>query len=222
MATAPALGYDGLLSYSTALDTDPEWAMSEGSRFFDERGRVHETLERITGRLETLGIPYAVLGGMALFRHGYRRFTEDVDLLMTRDDARRAHDALRGRGFLPPFEKSKNLRDTQTGVKIDLVITGGYPGDGKPQSITFPDPRDVAIELDGMKVVRLSTLIELKLASGMSGTGRIKDFGDVQELIRELRLPLDLADQLDPSVRERYGELHSGTIGPDPIQDEEL
>jgi hypothetical protein len=53
----------------------------------------------------------------------------------------------------------------------------------------------------------LPTLIELKLASGMTNPGRLKDLADVQELIRVLKLPADFSDQLNPFVRGRYSEL---------------
>jgi hypothetical protein len=42
--------------------------------------------------LKDLGIPYAVVGGKALFQHGLRRFTEDVDLLVTKNDLKIIHD----------------------------------------------------------------------------------------------------------------------------------
>src|SRR5207247_6911703 len=102
-------------------DLDPRWALSEGSRHFEERSAVVETLRRITERLEDLEIPYAVVGGLALFRHGYRRFTEDVDILVTPDGLRRAHERLEGPGYLPPHRRSKHLRDTQSGVKIEFL-----------------------------------------------------------------------------------------------------
>ena len=41
----------------------------------------------------------------------------------------------------------------------------------------------------------------------MTNPGRLKDLGDVQELIRILRLPRDFASQLNPYVRERYEQL---------------
>src|SRR4051794_3331827 len=72
--------------YERHLDRDLRWALSEGSRHFEERSAVFGALYKIARRLNDLGIPYAVVGGMALFRHGLRRFTEDVDILVTRDD----------------------------------------------------------------------------------------------------------------------------------------
>ena len=56
-------------------------------------------------------------------------------------------------------------------------------------------------------MVELASAVELKLASGMTNPGRLKDLADVQELIGLLRLPADFAEQLQPFVREKYGEL---------------
>jgi hypothetical protein len=56
----------------------------------------------------------------------------------------------------------------------------------------------------------LEKLIELKLASGMTAPDRVKDLGDVQELIRVLRLDRGFAEKLDPYVRARFLELQQG------------
>lgn len=208
-----------VLPYEKRLDADTEWALSEASRFFEGTGGVQESLRRIAGRLDELGIPYAIVGGMALFLHGYRRFTEDVDLLVAADDLPRIHAALRGRGYLPPFEKSKQLRDTETKVRIEFLTSGGYPGDGKPKPVAFPDPRDSWVDVNGLKVLPLERLIELKLASGMSASHRLRDLADVQELIRAAGLPHETADRLDASVRDKFLELwnaaNQAPAGPD-------
>jgi len=45
----------------------------------------------------------------------------------------------------------------------------------------------------------------LKLASGLSAEHRrLRDLADVQDLIIALKLPRDLGDQIDPSVRQEY------------------
>jgi Uncharacterised nucleotidyltransferase len=196
-----------LPTYEQRLDADVEWALSEGSLFFEGGGAVQQSLRRVARRLDELGIPYAIVGGMALFLHGYRRFTEDIDLLVTQEDLKRIHEALRGRGYVPPFERSKQLRDTESKVRIEFLTSGAFPGDGKPKPVAFPDPRDAAEERDGLKVLRLERLIELKLASGMSAPHRMRDLGDVQELIKAAGLPKSVADRLDPSVRDKFLEL---------------
>src|SRR5262245_58378944 len=96
---------------------------------FEGRGEVYKTLHRITARLNDLKIPYAVVGGLAVFNHGVRRFTEDVDILVTREGLSQIHQQLEGLGYIAPFAGSKNLRDTESGVKIEFLVTGGFPGD---------------------------------------------------------------------------------------------
>lgn len=193
--------------YEEILNRDPRWALSEGSRHFDEDSAVFKALRNITRRLNALQIPYVVVGGMALFRHGVRRFTEDVDILVTRNDLKRVHDELEGLGYLPPFPKSKNLRDTDVGVRIEFLTSGDYPGDGKPKPVSFPDPSEVGFEAEGIRYIKLPKLVELKLASGMTHLGRLRDLADVLELIKTLNLPSEFAEQLDPFVRGKYQEL---------------
>src|SRR5205085_1662352 len=96
----------------------------------------------------------------------------------------------------------------QTSVRIEFLVSGQYPGDGKPKPVAFPDPAKVAVEMDGIKYLGLVTLIELKLASGMSNPGRLKDLADVQELIRVLKLPSAFAVKLNEYVRGKFEELH--------------
>jgi hypothetical protein len=168
---------------------------------------VQKTLRQIAKRLDALGIAYTIVGGMALFFHGYRRFTEDVDLLVTPDDLKLIHEKLEGLGYVPPFSGSKHLRDTDTGVKVKFLTTGDYPGDGKPKPIAFPDPRAVRVEWNGLWFLSLPALLDLKLASGMTNALRGKDLVDAQELIAVRGLDESLADQLHPYVRDKYLEI---------------
>jgi hypothetical protein len=39
----------------------------------------------------------------------------------------------------------------------------------------------------------------------------MKDLGDVQQLIQELQLPLEFAEQLDASLRDAYRQIWQGT-----------
>jgi len=192
--------------------------LMEGSLHFEEKSAVQTTLRNICKRLENLGIPYVVVGGMALYRHGYRRFTEDVDLLVTRESLNKIHAELEGLGYVHVFRGSKKLRDTDTGVQIDFLITGDFPGDGKPKPVSFPDPLNAGIEMGGLCVIDLAKLIELKLASGMSNPNRAKDLVDVMETVRALRLPESFGEGLSPYVRDKFLELWNVVQQPDPFE----
>src|SRR5690606_821395 len=194
-------------TYEQRLDENPDWALREGSMHFENESAVHKTLREIARRLDELGVAYAVAGGMALYFQGDLRFTEDVDILVTREGIARIHDELEGRRYLPPFTGSRNLRDTDTGVRIKFRVAGDYPGDGKPKPVAFPDPTGVAHEIDGIRFLDLQRLVELKLASGMTHPRRKRDLVDVEELIDALKLSREFADELNPFVRDKYLEL---------------
>jgi hypothetical protein len=179
----------------------------DSSRHFEKDSQVFRTLREITKRLDELGIPYAVAGAMAMFEHGVRRFTEDVDILVSPEGLKQIHQKLVGRGYRPKFERSKNLRDTSTGVSIEFIVEGHFPGDGRPKPVAFPSPESVTQELDGIKFLNLTTLVELKLASGISSADRAKDLVDVQEIVRTLALPQEFGNQLADYVRPKYDEL---------------
>ena len=185
-------------------------ALRAAERFFMREDAVHRSLLKIAARLDQLEVPYAVAGGMALVAHGYDRTTVDVDVLLPADALARVHAELEGLGYLPTFKGSKELRDT------DFLLSGQYPGDGKPKPIVFPDPSTSSVEIDGIRFLALPKLVELKLASGMTNPGRIKDLADVQELIRVLRLDMSFAGQLDAFVRSKFVELWKAVAPEEP------
>jgi hypothetical protein len=199
-----------MITYEQQLDRDRSWAFREGSMHFEKESAVHKTLTKICRRLEELNIPFAIVDGMAMFFHGYRRFTEDIDLLVTRESLRTIHEKLEGLGYVPPFAGSKQLRDAETGVRVEFLVTGEYPGDGQPKPVAFPDPVTSTHVIDSFPLLSLQRLIELKLASGMTGAGRLKDLGDVEALIKELDLPREFAQQLSSYVQPKFVELWEG------------
>jgi hypothetical protein len=115
---SPALAAANIANYERALGQDSRWALSEGSRHFEGKSAVFDALHKIAGKLAELRIPYSIVGGMALFHHGLRRFTEDVGILVTKTDLTKIHSELAGRGYLPPHRRSRHLRDTELGVRI--------------------------------------------------------------------------------------------------------
>jgi hypothetical protein len=195
------------LTYEQRLNADRRWALREGSMHFEKESAVQLALQRIARRLDDIQIPYAVVGGLALFHHGFRRFTEDVDLLVTKENLAIVHERLDGLGYVPPFAGSKHLRDAVSGVKVEFLTTGDFPGDGKPKSISFPNPVDVRVEDDGIWFLSLPALIDLKLASGISNPLRGKDLADVQELITIRNLDESLVPQLHPYVQAKFVEI---------------
>ena len=188
----------------------PVTAYQEGLRFFMGEGTLNETLRRVAKDLESHGIDYNVIGAIALNQHGYRRFTEDIDLLLTREGLEKFQKELIGLGYRPAFEgATKKFRTTQENVTVEIITAGEFPGDGKPKPVRFPDPSENQTEIEGIKTLTLEKLIELKLASGMTAPHRLKDLADVQELIKLKNLSAEFADKLNLFVREKFLELQT-------------
>ena len=81
----------------------PTLAYEEGLRFFRGKGLMNQTLRQLAADLKTRGIPYSVIGAVALNQHGYRRFTEAIDLLLTKEGLEKFGAELVGRGYRPAF-----------------------------------------------------------------------------------------------------------------------
>ena len=181
---------------------------AEGQRYFMGEGKLNNALAQLVADLKEHQIDYLVIGAIALMAHGYPRFTEDIDLILTREGIDRFHAELVGLEYVPAFSGSrKRLKSTRDGSPIELIAAGEYPGDGQPKPVAFPDPADTSIEIDGVKFPTLEKLIELKLASGMTAPDRLKDLADVQEIIKILNLSSEFTEKLNPYVRDKFVEL---------------
>jgi hypothetical protein len=192
------------------------WSGVENAeRFFRGEADVYSALERLSRLLDEKEIPYAVIGAMALNEWGYRRVTADVNILLAPAGWGAFEAEALGRGYVEKSAGRRRLQDTEAGVNIDVVLAGKYPGDGKPKPVVFPDPAQAAVRGRRVALLPLPKLIELKLASGLSAPHRLKDLADVLELIRQLHLPREMAESLDPSVRAKYEELWQAAQTPE-------
>src|SRR5215831_2283878 len=142
---------------------------AEGRRYFMGEGLLNNALSRLVADLRGHGIDYLIIDALALMAYGYPRFTEDIDVVVTPDGLERFHDELVGLGYKAAFEGArKRLRSTVDGTPIELIAAGEFPGDRKPKPVSFPNPSDAAVEIDGVNFPTIEKLIELKLASGMT------------------------------------------------------
>ena len=182
-------------------------ALRAADEFFMGKSKVHRTAETLFAHLREEKIDFALAGALALNVYGVRRMTEDVDILITPEGMRQFKERWLGRGYVEIRRGSKAVRDTETRVKIDFLLAGEFPGDSRPKPVEFPNPKDRVELIEGTPVLPLPTLIELKLASGMTAKDRPQDYADVIRLIRARSLPRDFADQLNPFVRSKFDEL---------------
>jgi hypothetical protein len=134
------------------------------------------------------------------------RFLERSMPISILEAARRADEFFMA--VSPIHQTMRRLTQTLGEMQIPFAIVGDFSGDGRPKPVVFPAPETVAeTGSDGIPYVSLNTLLELKLASGMTAAHRPQDLADVIELIRVNHLPLEHADVLNPYVADTYREL---------------
>jgi hypothetical protein len=175
--------------------------VEEIGMFFEGRSREHKTMRRLVKNLEKAGIPYAIMGAMAVNAHRHERTTNDVDVLLTPSGFEAFRRRFIPRSYDPVPGRPRRFLDRRYKVTFDILVTGHFPGSGKPGPISFPDPAEVAETIQNMQVVNLPTLVQLKLAAR-----RHSDFGDVVNLIRVHDLNESFLDQLHPTVRRDFIE----------------
>jgi hypothetical protein len=169
---------------------------------------VAEALASLRADLEREGIPFAVIGALALRQHGYTRFTEDIDIVTTPEGLRVLHERLVGRGLVPRGPGlRKKLRDTVHRVNVDVIQSGEHAG--SPDSpVVYPDPTSeaFAVEAGGVRYATLEALVTFKIGSGVWGK-RPRDLADVIELVKARSLSEDFADRLPSELRAKFVEL---------------
>ena len=175
---------------------EPLWAAA---------ARCHEALS-------SAGIPHAIVGGVAVCLHGYRRTTIDVDLLVAPGASERIRSCLEAAGFA--WDAGQRELRERAGVPIKILVAGERAGRGS--EVLLPDPGDPGVveTVEGLPVATLARLIEMKVACGEGDVRRThKDFADVVELIVSHGLDGGFAARLHKVVRKTYRRLVKNARG---------
>jgi hypothetical protein len=155
------------------------------------------SLEAVFGALNSAGVRYVVVGGVAVNAHGYQRLTNDLDLVLhlSPENVLAALRALEGLGFRPllPVRASafadpeqrrrwveeRNLQvfslvsDTLRGVTVDVFASEPFDFEVEHESALVAE---VGPDLP-VRFVNLRTLITMKEAAA-----RPRDLDDAEHL----------------------------------------
>jgi hypothetical protein len=146
-----------------------------------------EVVRRFHALAQERGLPYCVVGGMAVIRNGYPRTTEDVDILTYKKNWQRIMPLEGEIQSSPDAFGFESAMDKATGVTIDILFSDA----DWDMVIPMPDPIKVG-EFDaelGANFISLHDLVQLKTAvyiSKLQESGpdvAAKDQSDVYELI---------------------------------------
>ena len=109
--------------------------LREISMFFEGTDKVHQTMRRVAHALKSAGIPFAIVGGMAVNAHEHERTTRDVDFLVTTEGFEAFGALLPNAEFESVPGRPRRFLDRTTGVTFDFLVTGMFPGSGRPGPI---------------------------------------------------------------------------------------
>jgi len=146
------------------------------------------------------GIDYCIIGGAALGKYGFLRQTEDIDILVSKLDKKKLDNL--PIGYIRKItDKLFHLHEPE--AKIEVIYSGEIAGN--KNGIPYYEPIDISIEdkKTHAQFISLYALVIYKLSAGIYGK-RLKDFGDVQELIIRNKLPIDYLDKEREDIKNKY------------------
>jgi hypothetical protein len=168
--------------------------------------KVRARLDRAVAALERAGIPYAVAGGNAVAAWVSRvdeaavRNTQDVDILLRREDLERTKVALVGAGFVFLHVKSIDMFLDGPAAKARDAIQIVFAGEKVTADSIVPSPDVFDADSTGpFRVVDIEPLVRMKLTSY-----RLKDRVHLIDMINvgliddtwPSRFPLELGNRL--------------------------
>lgn len=163
-----------------------------------------QSVEAIIGALNSAGVQYLIVGGLAVIAHGYERLTRDVDLVigLETENVIKGLRTLIGIGYnlavpiQPEQFADPEMRETWRREKNMVVLKLWSDAHRRtPVDVFIYEPFDFAQEFAAARwepvagdmlapIVRYETLLELKRAAA-----RPQDIADIAELeqIQKLR-----------------------------------
>ncbi|TWU00559.1 hypothetical protein Pla108_15110 [Botrimarina colliarenosi] len=134
--------------------------------------KVRDRLKRAVAALEAAGVPYAVAGGNAVAAWVSRvdeaavRNTQDVDILLRREDLDAAKAALGAAGFVYRHVKSIDMFLDGPDAKARDAVHVVFAGEPVKADSVAPSPRVDEHDATGdFRVVGLEPLVRMKLTS---------------------------------------------------------
>lgn len=171
--------------------------------------KVRERLLRATGALEKAGIPYAVIGGNAVAAWVSRvdesavRNTQDVDILLRREDLEAAKTALAAVGFLYRRVRGIDIFLDGPGTKardaVHIILAGEKVRSG--DEVPAPEVTEAEKGSD-FRFVTLEALVRMKLTAY-----RRKDQTHLMDMLDLGMIDESWLSRLHPTLATRLKEL---------------
>jgi hypothetical protein len=163
-----------------------------------------ETARKLHRLLSPHQISYAIIGGLSVIRNGAVRTTQDIDILVRKEQWSRLQDALQADFNV----KLDSAVDRNTNISVDIL----FAGENRDTTPPLPDPAQV-LEYDAelqANFVSLPAILELKTAIYLQKKRdegveiAAKDLADVVALLRnnQDKLSPQLFADFHPRIRK--------------------
>ena len=145
-----------------------------------------DSLKRSVAALEQRDVPYLLGGGLGCWARGGPPSSNDIDLMVKREDAERAQEALAEAGMRPETPPEQWLLKAWDGdILIDLIF--------EPSGMLIDDEviargEELSVMAMGVRVMDLNDILITKL---MALDEHSADYGDLILITRSLREQID-------------------------------
>lgn len=172
---------------------------------------VRDRLRRATTALEGAGVPYAVIGGNAVAAWVARvdpaavRNTQDVDILLRREDFDRAKTAMEAVGFVYRHAASIDMFLDGPGAKARDAVHILFANEKVRAEYVEPtaDVSEVETSEDGRyRHLKLEALVRMKLTSF-----RLKDQVHLQDMVQLGLIDATWPAKFRPELAERLQQI---------------
>ncbi len=182
---------DGRLVPPVSFWFDAPWKRHEETTLTDgmPASRLGRQIAEIAAMLNALGIPFALIGGLALAAHKVVRATQDVDLLVDRESSEAIDTEMARLGYRCLHRGAEAANYARRDERMDFLFAS------RPAARRLlASARQTRSALGTLRVVSAEGLIGLKLQALANEPGRTQDLEDIRALLRMNREALDMEE----------------------------
>jgi hypothetical protein len=160
--------------------------MAEGLGKSEVAEELTDSLKRAAAALQEQGIPYLLGGGLGCWARGGPPSSNDIDLMLKREDAERAQEALAEAGMRPENPPEHWLLKAWDGdILVDLIFE---PSGMRIDDEVLARGDELSVMAMHMRVMDLNDILITKL---MALDEHSADYGDLILITRSLREQID-------------------------------
>ncbi len=168
--------------------------------------KVQDRMRRATAVLEKSGVSYALIGGNAVIHWinqadpAAYRFTQDVDVLIRREDLSEVKQVMAAGGFRYRHVRGIDMFLDGPESKVRDAVHLLFAGEKvRPTDLVATPSINESIPGDGYQVLSLEALVRMKLTSF-----RLKDQTHLDDMLRVGLIDATFKDRLPPALAERF------------------